>query len=817
MANGPAEPTRPGARRQRSAAFLDRVEEYRFLEQHLRSLGEEPTHHVVIWLAGLGGIGKTRFLGEVRSRFAALPDPPTVVWVPAGTRPLAALISVRDAVDVDCHLFDVALATYGVATDVPLPPSELTLSWWTGSESRPFLGLDADDCPITFAVDRFDELAASVVMRRRYDRADFAEIDALRSRPDELLRLLPQLLGQDVARVLTDPSRRRLVFLYDGFGDLDLEDVGGAAWLPRFVRSLAAGIHVISACSKLRSSPGVWGPSLVDRQLGPLPEDECRRMIRRELGDHLPRRVEDRLVDTSSGIPFYLHTAIDVCRAHIRERGAVEAAALPNSSPGMVHRLLAHLNDDERALAVAVAAVQCFDESLHRQLVHDLGLADRDVGIHGFLEWFFVAEVDRSLFRTHDLLTDFVRRGSGMEAEARFALSKAAEHLSRRIERRVGGAEDRMVPLFSALVEAWQKVSNPGEEIVETLVDIGYTLYDAGYWHELSGLPGLDDSDADEASRMVAQYFAALSARRTKGPVVAVNMLEPLKGRAGLLGRHAMSLSIEFAYLQEIAGDYGYARRRFQELDDAITAFDGTRRDHIRTRLYHADMLTMDGHFGEASSLLRNAYSMVGEERAMDWAELARHRGHAHRFAFDFEVAKHEYLSALDIVRDVPSMRGKLRTNVAEAQCWLRPVQGLRDAEEAIELNARLGSRIEIAKAQAALAVAQSGDGQIDAARVSSERALREAEEVGYRAGRCFAHQARVVTEVRAGDTAAALRSYGQLVEEVESLTTYGHLCVVPAWFLGADEEVRRWSRGVDWTGDGDVRARLESLTSRRP
>ena len=314
----------------------------------------------------------------------------------------------------------------------------------------------------------------------------------------------------------------------------------------------------------------------------------------------------------------------------------------------------------------------------------------------------------------------------------------------------------------------------------------------------------------------MAQYFAALSARRTKGPVVATEMLEPLKGCAGPFGRHATSLAIELAYLQEIAGDYHFARRRFQELNDAITEFDGTRRDHIRIRLYHADMLTMDGYFREASDLLRKAYEVVGEERAMDWAELARHRGHAHRFALDFEGARNEYLGALDMVRDVPSMRGKLRTNVAETQCWLRASRGIRDAEEAIELNARLGSRIEIAKARAALAVAQSGDGQMDAARASCERALGEADEVGYQAGRCFAHQARVVTEVRAGNTDVATHFYGQLVDEVERLTTYGHLCVVPAAFLRDDAEIRRWSRNVDWIGTNEVDGRLQALMSRQ-
>jgi tetratricopeptide (TPR) repeat protein len=816
--------TGPGAREdgaadepQRDAEFLDRVEEYRYLESHLGLLAADPHHLVVVGLAGLGGIGKTRFLREVRARFAALDAPPALVSVALDVPPLAALLSVRDQVAVDCHLFDVSVATYAAATEPPLPASERLLSWWSGwASARSGRRLAGEVLPVTFAVERFDHLPMDLVLRRGYDRSAFEGVDSLRSRPDELYRRLPGLLGTDVARGFKDPDRRRLVFLYDAYDEPGTDETGetaaGTAWLPEFVRSLGAGIHVVTARAPLPGDERTWGTAVQQRQLGKLPPEECRRLIRRELGDHLRRRVEDRLVSASDCNPFYLHVSVDVCRAYLRQNGSVDVMDLPSTSPGMIERLLHHLSPPARTLALALAAVQYFDASLYRELVRALDLGDAAVDIGAFVEWFFVVESDRGLFRTHDLLTDLVRRGAGMAGVARRALLAAVEHLAVRAADRHAPGYDRLPLLFAAQLEAWQQVGEVGRRVVERLVDVGYDLYDAGYWRDLAGLPGLDADRTDDPIGLVARYFSALSSRRSQGPVVSARRLEPLGPRAHLLGRHTASYDIEVAYLREISGDYPYARQRFRELDEAIVGFDGKRREHLRARLYHADVLTMDGRLLAASRLLLEAYELLGRESGLDWAELVRHRGHAHRFSLDLDIAEREYLRALRAVRDTPSMKGKLQTNLAEVLCWTEPETAVREAQEALELNARLGSRIEMAKARAALAVARSGSGDVEAAREACEQALAEADQVDYPAGRCFAHQARVVTEVRAGDAGAAARAYAELVAGVSVLTTYGHLCVVPAWFLGDRAEVRRWSADVEWIGADDLEARLRAI-----
>ena len=267
---------------------------------------------------------------------------------------------------------------------------------------------------------------------------------------------------------------------------------------------------------------------------------------------------------------------------------------------------------------------------------------------------------------------------------------------------------------------------------------------------------------------------------------------------------------IDATYHIEVAGDYPTARATFADLNNAITEFDANNRGHVLTRLYHADMLTMDGYLAEASNILLDAYTAVGE--LADRIELIRHRGHAHRFSFDYATALNEYTAALSTVGISQSVLAELATNLAETNCWIDPARGIIDATAAIHLNDALGNRIERGKAYAALAVAQSALGMFNEARASVETSVRYAETAGYPAGQCFALQARVVVELRAGNEAGAVRAYGQLVRAVEKLTTYGHLCIIPAYLLGDAVEIDRWSDGVELAGQGELSDRLEEL-----
>src|SRR5207249_3332843 len=139
------------------------------------------------------------------------------------------------------------------------------------------------------------------------------------------------------------------------------------------------------------------------------------------------------------------------------------------------------------------------------------------VNMDEFVEWFFVELTDQGLFKTHDLLTEAVREAAPMEPIRRHALQSATEHLALRLEASNLENPERSLHLYHALLEGWQSVRVVPTEAAELLVDIGYELYDAGYWTSLADPPAPNQSAPDHSATLVARYFAALATRRTEG------------------------------------------------------------------------------------------------------------------------------------------------------------------------------------------------------------------------------------------------------------------------------------------------------------
>ena len=806
--------------RSESGQFFDRTSESGIIDEHVALLDTRPPRFVVLEITGLGGVGKSRFLEQTRDRLAAEPDPPLLVWVTlddeGSMTAIAPLLAIRNQLTVDCYLFDTALLTYWVGTNQRRQPIG---DDGTNSLTVRTLRADGDPgpefLPRDFGAQVFAGISIDVVLRRDYTAGEFTKIDVLRDQWHDLYQLLPEYLGLDIARRLRNPDERRLVFLYDGYDKQSVQTLSERApWLRTLIATMRAGIHLIAVRDRLGWNDVGLRDHVEHVILGQLPDTECRRMIRRALGD-LERDVEDKLVSGSGSIPFYLRAMIDVCRAEIHQHGAVHAEDLPASPPAVVEHFLDHLGSSERMLAVMLAALQYFDRSLYEHLVHSTGRPTEVIGMGEFVEWFFVEEVGGGLFKTHDLLTAAVRRSGRIDSRFRDTLRRASVHLDVRTKEPPPVGAERLPQLFRALVEAWQAIDEVGEADAEGLIDTGYNLYDAGYWQGFAQLPGLTPTGGSQAARLIAQYFATLALRRTDGPVRALERLTPLAPMRRHMGRHAASFDVELAYLREISGDYAYARGEFRRLDELATPFDPGRRDHLRARLYHADMMIMDGQLAEANRALADAYQVLDASSWLERAELMRHRGHAYRFSLDFLAAEERYAAALEEADDSPSMTGKLRTNLAESRCWHAPRRALKNADAAIELNTRLGSRIEVAKAQAARAVAFARLDELAEARTACELAMELSEAVAYPAGGCFARQALVVLEVCSGNLSRADTAYGELIEAIDELGTYVHLAVIPAWIRRDDAEFRRLSSGIGWISEAAPSAGLELIGRR--
>ena len=802
--------------------FRDRTRYLNDIREQMERMRADPSHLTVFGVVGLGGAGKTRLLTEVHRRISAEERNDLLVWVSledeSSAHQTGPLLRIREQVGFDCLLFDAALVTFWSVTGQPFQLPEGSRL----SKSLAFTAVDVTRAastiatgipmplPLTFAADLYRAATKKIERLRHYERAEFEAIDALRLTPAAIAKRLPHYLGEDVRRRLEE-SRRGFVVFYDAYDrQLQATVASRAPWLREFISTVHRGLHIIASREPVDWERNDWQEVTVTVMLDELPERYARFMVRERLGS-LPKPIEDRFLSASRRIPFFLEAMVNAYSSQSRASTPINLDELPLTPRGSVTYLLEHLPPQHRVLTVALATLQTFDEDSFRYLVHALNLPINFVEFSSFVQSFFVEERQPGLYKIHDVLTAIVAESSEDLPVRRAALEIATRHLLARCRQEVLQSSHTILALFQAVLAGWARLDSVPVPSVEELVDVGYVLYDAGYWNELATTAEIPASP-DSPIFTVTHFFLALAARRTTGIARAVKLFEELEPVADRLGRHENSVSLEVAYLSELAGNYVKARDEFEKLDEECEPFDVTDRTHIRARLYHADMLIMDGQFRQGAQILLEAAELVGTRAPLDWAELARHRAHAYRFSYLLEPAVKLYRHVLRSADEAPSLSGKLQTNLVETYCWYEPSLALEAAALSFDWNLRLGNRIELAKCDAARGIALGRLGEFAAAQDMIHRSMVQATEAGYRGGFAMALQASAIVKALNGDRSGAAADLDELETTVESLGTYLHLIVAPAWLIGDQDRFRAGAEATDWFDGETLSNRLASL-----
>jgi tetratricopeptide (TPR) repeat protein len=370
---------------------------------------------------------------------------------------------------------------------------------------------------------------------------------------------------------------------------------------------------------------------------------------------------------------------------------------------------------------------------------------------------------------------------------------------------------DEVLPIFRAVLAGWYSTKDMPTNSIEALVDVGFLVYDAGYWNELASIGSESSLEVKHPAEGVSELFLALTARRTVGMDIALDRFNHLIPRSHLLGRHHLSVELEAAYVRGLAGDYAYAREKFRRVAEQADPFDPSDRTQRRARLYQGGMLLMDGAFQESSRLLLETYEVVDPRTTSDWSELVRYRGHAHRFSFALEQAEKLYLRAISSteIENSPALMGRLQTNLAETYCWSEPHAALRAADGAAQIHATLGNGIELAKCDTARGIALAKIGEFEEAGQVIGRAIHLAEAVGYEGGIAFALQAKVIAKWLAGSYDEAKAACDQLSSIIEEMGTYRHLLAAPRLLIGDTAGFAVSAKRAEWLEDERLKDRI--------
>ena len=797
---------------QSSGEFLDRDKELASLNAELSRQCQTPKLLRVCEINGFGGMGKSRLMDELIAHAKKRPlKIDHVVFVSLegelSSTEVGVLNHLRREVGIECHLFDAAVQRYWWAEGQPVPLSS------SNRIERSVLGRGVEvggvvagiPLPINFAALVWGKLSESAEKRQRYKKSEFTEIDEIRAEPRELRAILPHCLGLDLKRGL-EAKAQSLAIFYDSY-ERQKSWRDGVPWLQEMISTLGRGVHVIASRESLKWPKSKWKEHTLSVRLEKLPEKEARKMLRQRLGK-LEEPIEQRLLEISDRTPFYIESAARLY-FDLAEEKEVEVEDLPSTPEGTVTKLLDHRRAPQRALATALATGGTFDRHLYLHMADVLNVELAVLQYQDFIDSFLTERVSGQLYKFHDLLTTAARESPAEKALRRVALEAATDHLWARCQERGRTEPDTVFALLRGLLEGWVWVTDVPRRSLEALVDIGYVLYDAGFSNELMELVSKQERKQRHSIALVLDFLEAVSTRRSADAEAGIKQFERLRKRRKRLGRHLLSLELELAYLRELRGNYSRARNDFLRLARQAEPFDPADRTQLRARLYHGDVLTMDGRFREGSRVLLETYEAVGYRDIVNWGELVRHRAHNYRFSFLLEEAESLYLLALRKTLDAPVMTAKLYTNLVETYCWHQPDKALEEAVRSIELNERIGHQIELAKCAAAKGIAFARLGRAPEAEAAIKEAKVLARASRYPAGVAFALQAEAIAMAQAEDTRARNAAISRLKRKTEELGTYSHLTVAPLIAAGEDGPALATVRAAEWFEPDTVGTRI--------
>ncbi|HEX6752648.1 MAG TPA: hypothetical protein VF093_03560 [Solirubrobacterales bacterium] len=782
------------------------------------ALRRDPAHLSILELVGLGGMGKTWLLNELQNIALESRDADYALWVSlAGERTTTAtgpLLLIRNQVDFDCLLFDTALLAYWSAIGQPLQleRSRRLADALAVQALELTTALGGFSLPLGFGIKVFDAARRKLTHWDLYKPSEFEQIEDLQRQPKELAARLPHYLGCDLQRRLI-PTDQWFYAFYDAYDHLSAATRDSEVpWLQEFIATLGRGVHVISTRDPLGWGEDEWGSVVDPMPVAELPETHSRALLQARLSD-IPQEHEDRLIEVSRCVPFLLDT---VANGYVRlaPRGRlIDLDDLPKSTEHALAHLLEHLPQEQREVAVALAAIQIFDAALYRHVVMDLSLKVSVLEFDRFLDWYFVEQVSSDLYKTHDLLTAFVRESAVAANTARKSLEAVTDHLLQRCREDGRRRPETVLPIFGAVIAGWRSVPSVPTRSIETLVDVAFLFYDAGYWNELASMIAEHVAEGEHPITVFASFVHALCARRIFDIEYAVQRFHELEPHSGVFGRHSHSVALEAAYVSAVAGDSVRARTDFERLVQETAHPAADERTRVRAQLNYADMSMVDGRFRSSSQLLREACESF-ESDPIYWGEMVRVRGHAHRFSFALQDAEQLYLEAMRVTENdqAPALLGRLRTNLAETYCWHDPERALDAADVAAEANGRLNNQTELAKNGAAKGIALAKLGRFDPAREAIADAARRAEEVGYRAGVAFALQATTVTEALAGEEDRMRSATAELDAVITEIDTYFHLMAVPHLLCGDSDGFAEVLAAHEWIDEDDIESRLSAL-----
>ncbi|WP_458690954.1 phosphotransferase [Nocardia tengchongensis] len=755
--------------------FVNREAVFARFESLLTAASDAPK---VLLLTGVGGIGKSRLLAELRNRAADEHATAAVDFqVPSHRQSIEALAVLRSQFGsrkIKFHRFDIAYTVLWQRLHPHLRVSFESMAFAENSEVLTEILNDATGIPVFGTAARLVELGTRKAKRSyriRHDRV-LQELDQLTL--SQLEAAVSYLFAADLAESTSE--RPPYVAFFDAYEALvgGIDRVGRAtisdAWLRDVVAQLDKGLVVIASREPLgwERHDREWSDRTETVAINDLTMPDRHRLLDAS-GVH-DQAERDSIAIASAGVPFYLHLAIDA-RAYV---GTSSDLVSPEA---ILERFLQHVGPDEIRTLELLGLPRVFDYEIFTSIASAFGLPAHIPAWKALISYSFVhtAEEDRTAgrFQLHQLMVAALRQR--LDADVAVTLHSVLHSLWRD---RAESGSDRV----AALREACYHGVRSGTLTAVALLDYVDRIAAAG------GKQGIDAILLD-----LNEYLAENPTPSDAAELRKLTQCLAVEG-AILLGdaKQADALTASTTadrtgpVAERLALATANARRILGRTDDALAMYTtlwsaGTGQVRLDAGLWAADLHMCQGRFAQALDLCTQLNELADPDDHEFLGDVARLRHLTYRMSFDTDSAARCLHDAQAHYETAGSIVGQanIATNRAELLALIAPAEAIAAAADAIAIQRELGALHELGKAHTALGIAHLTLGDLDAADRAFADACETLDRAGYRSGRARAELFRAGVHARRSQRAAAVEGTRWAVSELEAANVYPALVLL--------------------------------------
>jgi aminoglycoside phosphotransferase (APT) family kinase protein/tetratricopeptide (TPR) repeat protein len=731
-------------------SFVNRESALEAVAEELGRIGQGPR---VLNVTGVGGIGKSRLLREIRDRVSR-EDHRTAdldLQVPVHRQQADALAVLRLQLGEQGARFDrydIAYAVLWQRLHPHLRISRTDLPFAAESEALMAVVDAASGVPV---------FGTAVHLLRLLERARTGHRRRHRVKVDDTLRQLDGLPNAELVDAVTylfaedlraaSGERPYTVFIdaYDAMRTTEDE------WLCDLIAQLDLGLVVIASREPVRWE-GEWAEALRTVPLHGLPMGSRLELLHE--GGITDPQEQQTIARASAGVPFYLHLAVDT-----RVRGQVGVV----SGQEILRRFLQHVGAEEIRFLDLLSVARFFDFEIFQSLAEAFQLPAHRMAWESLTSYSFVYPAGPRYLQLHQLMATALRE-------------RLSAELTRDVHRVLRRAWDDRDALREAVYHGLAAGDLSSAELLAYADRIKTSGGARGIGGILGDLENHRSGALAEAIRCLETEEAILLGDATRATELTPDETWALDTEAGA------RLAVVAAHGRRIAGDTAAALTIYTAVWEGGCPGD-SRHD---AGLWAADLHMAQGRFARAHEIASQVQAVCPAEDAELCGDLARLRHLADRFSYDFESARRHLDEATRCYEIAGSVFGRsaVQTNEAELLAWTDPAAAIDAAARAIVTQQDLGALHELGKAYTALALAQLRQGELREAETALDLADEALDRARYRSGRARAELVRAFVSARRGLPARAAASARWAVDELVAVEVYPTLVLLAAQLL---------------------------------